>query len=174
MDPSGRKALRALLAGLSVVLAVAACDRGKHDQAATPAAGKAAGASGNRTATAAEQTASMVQAPTVGKANAPVDLRFDINSRPVSGQTIIVSLALIATAPAQSATLHFEDSPGLVFADRSDIAIGALQPDSVSRQEVRVTATADGVYFIGVTVILVRDSLSESRRFSIPVIVSAR
>jgi hypothetical protein len=165
-------------AGMTVfcaVLALAACSGNKNqDTPAQAAAKSAASAARARPATGAEQTASMVQAATSGKATAPMQLKFELAERPIAGQTIGLSLALLAGVPAQSATLHFGDSPGLVFADPADRALGAVVPDTVYRQEVQLSASAEGVYFVAVTATMTHDAITETRDFSIPIIVGAQ
>jgi hypothetical protein len=163
----------AALAMFGAMLALAACSGEKHPDAADQAAAKsAASAAKQHTATVAEQTASMVQAATSGKATAPMQLKFELAERPIAGQTIDLALALLAGVPAQSVTLHFGDSPGLVYADQADRPIGAVTPDAVYRQDVKLSAPAEGVYFLAVTATMTHDATVETRAFSIPIIVS--
>ncbi len=169
-------ALCCRIALYGAVLILAACSGNKAPSAADQLAAKTAAAlaaAKQRAATSADQTASMVQAPTSGKATAPMQLKYEIAERPVAGQTINLSLALLASAAAPSVTLHLADSPGIVFANAADRAIGAVVPGTVYRQDVQLSAAADGVYFVAVTATMTRDTLSETRNFSIPIIVSA-
>ena len=86
----------AALAMFGAMLALAACSGEKHPDAADQAAAKsAASAAKQHTATVAEQTASMVQAATSGKATAPMQLKFELAERPIAGQTIDLALALL-------------------------------------------------------------------------------
>jgi hypothetical protein len=157
------------------MLALTACSGNKHQDTTDQAAAKnAAAAARQRPATVTEQTASMVQAATSGKATAPMQLKFELAERPIAGQTIGLSLALLAGVPAQSVTLHFGDSPGLVLADPADRTIGAVAPDAVYRQDVKLSAPAEGVYFVAVTATMTHDATVETRAFSIPIIVSAQ
>jgi hypothetical protein len=155
------------------MLALAACSGDKHQDTAVQAAAKHAASTARQpSASAADQTASMVQAATSGKATAPMQLKFELTERPIAGQTIDLGLALLVSAPAQSVTLHFGDSPGLVFADPADRPIGAVVPDTVYRQDVKLSAPAEGVYFLAVTATMTRDAIAEARAFTIPIIVS--
>ena len=154
-------------------LVLGACHGDKQQIAAAVKAAKDAAAA-KRPATADEQTVSMVEAATLGKATAPVQIKFELPERPLAGQTVAVELAVIPGVAAQSITVHFGDSPGLVFADRTDWALGAAQPGSLYRQEIKVTAAADGVYFLGMTATIAHDAFAETRVFSIPIIVGGR
>ncbi len=162
----------AALALFGAMLTLAACSGDKHPDTPDQAAAKGAASAKQHSATVAEQTASMVQAPTSGKATAPMQLKFELAERPMAGQTIDLALALLAGVPAQSVTLHFADSPGLVFADQADRPIGAVTPDGVYRQDVKLSAPAEGVYFVAVTATMTHDATVETRAFSIPIIVS--
>jgi hypothetical protein len=158
----------------SAMLLVAACHGDQHQEAARQQAAKtAAAAAKQHTATAAEQTASMVEAATIGKATAPLQLKFELPERPVSGRPFVVNLALIAGLAAQSVTLQFGDSAGLVLADAADRPIGAVVPDTPYREEVKLSAAADGVYFLGLTATMKNEEAVETRTYSIPIIVAA-
>lgn len=157
---------------LASMVALAACGGDKQPDAAAQAAKIAASAAKQHPASAAEQIATMVQAPTSGKATAPIQLRYELAQRPVAGQTTELSLALLASVAAQSVTLHFGDSPGLVFPDPADLSFGAVVPDTVYRQAVKLSAPAEGVYFIAATATITHDSTVETRSYSIPIIVS--
>ena len=49
----------------------------------------------------------------------------------------------------------------------------ALEAGQVYRQSIKVTPTADGVLLLGLTVSLKHDDMTESRAFSVPLIVGA-
>jgi hypothetical protein len=164
-----------LLTGLAgAMLVLCGCHGDKQrDTAAAQTARKAAAAAKPRTATGSEQTASMVEAATSGKTTAPLQLKFELPQRPVAGQPFSLSLALIPGVAAQSMTLQFGESAGLTVADSADRPIGAVQPDTPYRQEVTLSAAADGVYFLSLNASIVHDAIVETRSYSIPIIVSA-
>ena len=168
-------AANACLGVCGAMLLLAACGGNKQQTAAIQAGAKnASAAAKQRLATAADQTATMVLAPTSGKATAPMQLKFEITAPPVAGQTIDMGLALLVSAPAQSVTLHLGDSAGIVYADAKDRPLGPVLPDTVYREDLKLSAVAEGVYFVGITAIMSRDTLIETRNFSIPVIVGAK
>lgn len=169
--------LSPLHAGLALcgALLLAACGDGAKQIAADQLAAKnaAASAAKQHASTAADQTSTMVQAATSGKATAPMQLKFELAAKPLAGQTVVVSLALIAGVPAQSVAVHFGDSPGLVFANPADWTVGAVVPDTVYREDIQLSGAAAGVYFVTATATMTHDAVVETRDFSIPVIVSA-
>jgi hypothetical protein len=121
--------------------------------------------------TAAEQTAGMVQAPTQGKSQLPVELKFDLSQRPKVGQLLEINLALIPQIAAGSVTLQASGADDLTVAPGAgQFEIPAVEAGEVYRQTLKVTPNADGVSIIGVTVSLKNDTGAEQRVFSIPII----
>ena len=122
-------------------------------------------------ATAAEQTAGMVEAAAQGKSTVPVELKFDIAQRPKVGQPLDINLALIAQIPASSATIQVNGGDDVtVAAGANQFEIPSEEAGEVYRQTVNVTPNAEGVVLLGVTVTLKHDELVDQRTFSIPII----
>jgi hypothetical protein len=121
-------------------------------------------------ATAAEQTAGMVQAASQGKSQVPVELKFDIAQRPKVGQPLDVNLALIAQIAASPATILVSGADDVSVAGAKQFDIAAEEAGEVYRETVNVTPNAEGVVVLGVTVSLKHDEVVEQRVFSIPII----
>ncbi len=162
------------LLGLCVAALLAACQRQTAaTPAATPAVNVANPVAPRPGPSVAEQTAGMVEAVTVGKSTVPVAVKFDLSVRPTVGQPLEVSLAVLPRIGADPAVLAVDESAGLQLAPGSArIEIPAVQPGQVYRQTVTVTPTAEGVQLLGVQVSLKHDDMSETRTFSVPVIVA--
>ncbi|MEO7207745.1 MAG: hypothetical protein ABI356_06060 [Steroidobacteraceae bacterium] len=155
-------------------LAVAACNK---DSGSTPAPNAAAHVKPRSTvapkpgATAAEQTAGMVQAASQGKSTVPVELKFDIAQRPKVGQPLDINLALIAQIAASPATIQVNGADDVsVAASAHQFDIPSEEPGEVYRETVSVTPNAEGVVLLGVTVTLKHDEIIDQRFFSIPLI----
>ncbi|HEY2783104.1 MAG TPA: hypothetical protein VGI90_20185 [Steroidobacteraceae bacterium] len=122
-------------------------------------------------ATAAEQTAGMVQASTLGKSQVPVELKFDLAQRPKVGQPLEVNLALIAQISATPAIIQVSGADDVsVASGANQFEIAAEEAGEVYRQTVSVTPNAEGVVLLGVTVQLKHDEMVDKREFSIPII----
>ena len=163
---------RFLALGLMALLA--ACDR---DKGSTPAAAPVATPSkvvdAKRGPTPKEQTVGMVEAVTVGKSSAPVAVKFDVAARPMVGQPVDVVLAVMPQIAADPVVLTLAESAGLQLPPGNlSNEIAAVQPDQVYRQTVTLTPTAEGVHLLGFTVSLKHDEVTESRTFSVPIIVA--
>jgi hypothetical protein len=122
--------------------------------------------------TAAELTAGMVEAASQGKSQLPVQLKFEVVQRPTLGQSLDVNLAVMPLIDAGAAGITVTGGTGLtVDAGADPIDFPAVEAGQVYRQSVKVTPSSDGVLLLSVSVSLKHDEMSESRAFSIPLIV---
>ncbi len=122
--------------------------------------------------TSAELTAGMVEAAAEGKSQLPVDLKFDIKERPTVGQPLDVSIAVMPQIDADAGNVQVSGGTGLtVDPGASQIALAGVQAGQVYRQEVKVTPAQDGVLLLALTISLKHDEMTDSREFSIPLIV---
>jgi hypothetical protein len=172
---AGEKIVRnAWLPLLCAALAVGGCNKDSGTVAPPPAATHVkpkAPAPAKAGASAAEQTAGMVQAAVIGKSQVPVELKFDVAERPKVGQPVEVNLALIAQVTASLATIQVSGAEDVsVAAGGNQYEIPSEEAGEVYRHTVSVTPKAEGVVLLNVTVLLKHDELLEQRVFSIPII----
>ena len=121
---------------------------------------------------AAELTAGMVEAVSQGKSQLPVQLKFDLQKRPVLGQTLDIDLAVLPQIDAGAANILVTGGDGLtVVPGTGQIDFSAVEAGQVYRHSVKVTPTVDGVVLLSLTISLKHDEMTESRPFSIPLIV---
>jgi hypothetical protein len=122
--------------------------------------------------TAAELTAGMVEAASQGKSQLPVQLKFDLAQRPILGQSFAVNLAVMPQIDASAADIQVTGGDGLTIAPGGNaIDLPAVGAGQVYRQSIAVTPGTDGVLLLSVSVSLKHDEMTESRAFSIPLIV---
>ena len=123
--------------------------------------------------TAAELTAGMVEAVTIGKSTVPVAVKFDLAARPILGQPLDIAIALLPQIEANSAAVQVSGSEGLKLAPGDgSTQIPSVDPTQAYRLKLTVTPTADGVHLLNLSVSLNHDDIAETRTFAIPVIVS--
>jgi hypothetical protein len=121
---------------------------------------------------AEELTAGMVEAPSQGKSQLPVKLKFEVQQRPILGQSLDVNIAVMPQIDAGVGEIQVAGGDGLTVAPGTNqIALPSVEAGQVYREGVKVTPTADGVLLLGLTVSLKHDETTESRAFSIPLIV---
>jgi hypothetical protein len=122
--------------------------------------------------TSAELTAGMVEAAGQGKAQGPIDLKFELAQKPKVGQQLEINLALLPQIDAKTATIQVAPTDGLTLPDGAgQFDITAIAEGEVYRHTINVLPTAEGVFVMGVTLLLKNDEATETRAFSIPIIV---
>jgi hypothetical protein len=156
---------------------LAACHRdpsGAPALAAKPKAGVPAAARNQAAPDPQQLTAGMVEAVAQGKAQGPVDLKFDLLQRPVQGQPLEVAIALLPQAGARSATVAVTGSDGLkVDQGEEQFEFPGVEAAQVYRHRIKVTPTSEGFYLLTLAVNLVHDQSSDSRVFTVPILVGA-
>ena len=124
---------------------------------------------------AAELTAGMVEAVTVGKSTLPVDVKYELARAPVIGQAFDVTIALMPHIEADPAVLVVTGSDALLLSPGSGpVEIPTVEPAQVYRLTVTLTPAVDGVQLLALKVSLKHDDAVETREFSIPIIVGAQ
>jgi hypothetical protein len=155
----------------------AGCHGGDPNQASAsnPAMAVHPTAAPKRGPTPDELTAGMVEAVSIGKSTAPVAVKFDLPHPPMVGQPLEVVIAVMPQVAATSAEIEVTGSDGLQLGTGAQPAtIPSVDATQVYRVNIPVTPSAEGVQFLGLVVSLKRDEVTESRSFSVPLIVVAR
>jgi hypothetical protein len=121
---------------------------------------------------AAELTAGMVEAASQGKSQLPVQVKFDLPQKPTLGEPLNVDIALLPQVDGGPVKIAVSGGDGMtVAADTSQFELPAVTSGEVYRQTVNVTPTADGVLMLSLDISLKYDDVTESRIFSVPLIV---
>src|ERR1700690_1206150 len=95
--------------------------------------------------TAAELTTGMVEAASQGKAQAAVDLKFELVQKPKVGQPLEINLALLPQVDAKSATIQVAAANGFTLADGAgQFETPVIAAGEVFRHTVTVLPTAEG------------------------------
>ncbi|MEZ5499044.1 MAG: hypothetical protein R3E77_06410 [Steroidobacteraceae bacterium] len=121
----------------------------------------------------AELGANFINAVSAGKSTAPVNVKFDIRSRPEVGQPVEVELAVVPVAPdLERIGLTFQTPDGLSISGGG--SFGDLQrplPGKIAKHVLTITPGREGAYTI--TVVALADSKDSSlaRVFAIPLLV---
>jgi hypothetical protein len=126
----------------------------------------------NKGPSAAELTAGMVEAAAQGKSQLPVQLKFDLKRRPMLGQALDIDIAVMPQIDASPVNIQVSGGDGLTVAPGAgQIDLPAIESGQVYRQSVKVTPTVDGLLLLSLIVSLKHDETTESRAFSIPLLV---
>lgn len=160
---------------MCVVLAIAACSGNDGADSAGPASSVKKHSS-SKTAKSGpsreEQTAGMVLAAAALRSADIADLKFDLPVRPQAGQPFSLELALLPTTDTPLATLELNGSEGLTLApEDTSVSFPDVSRAHVYRKSVAMTPAAEGVYFLSVLATFKNSDFSDSRSFTIPIIV---
>jgi hypothetical protein len=162
---------------LLAIAGSAACHRDQGGAPAAPAKrkpGVQAAAPNQRGPNPQELTAGMVEAVAQSKGQAPIDLKFDLLERPVQGQPLEVAIALLPQTAARSATVAVTGSDGLkVDPGEEQFEFPAVEAAQVYRHSIKVTPTTEGFYLLTLSVSLQHEQTSDSRVFSVPILVGS-
>jgi hypothetical protein len=122
---------------------------------------------------AVEETKEMVSGVTnTTKPGAPVELKFDLQDRPVAGAPVAIEIALLPLKETPFLRATFIATDGLAVqksptaAEYRDAKAGA-----VYRHTLTVIPREDGAYYVSAIVLMDMENGAEARTFSIPVIV---
>ena len=114
----------------------------------------------------------MALAPALGKSSLPLDMKFELADRPKIGQVLEINLAFVPQIAGGPVTVQVTDSDGLdaVQGDKQ-FEISEVEAGEVYRHTLHMTPTTDGVLLINLSVALKHDEVTDSKAFSVPVIV---
>ncbi len=120
----------------------------------------------------AQLTAGMVEAASQGKSQLPVQLKFDLPQRPTVGQPMVVNIAVMPQLDGSQGQILVSGGDGLTVApDSSQIELPALVAGEVYRHSINLTPSAEGVLILNLAVSIKHDDATDSRSFSVPLIV---
>jgi hypothetical protein len=126
-----------------------------------------------RAATPEDPTAKMARAVTLGKSNVPVELKYEILSKPLVGMPVDLELAVIATQVADSITIAYTGTTGLTLSTDSAPTVDRVKAGHVEKLKLTVQAAAEAVHYVTVTVTLYVAGTTETRMFAVPLIFNA-
>lgn len=159
---------------LCTLAAVGACHRDSNAPSPPPHAPPRAAVpvAAKKGPTAEQATAGMVEAASQGKSQLAIKLKFELQQRPTLGQPLDIGVAVLPQIDASAAGIQVAGGDGLtVMPEANQVDLPAVEAGQVYRQSLKVTPTAEGVLLLNLTVLLKHDDMTESRGFSIPLIV---
>jgi len=161
--------------GCAAALVLAACARSGLSSAvaASPADDQAA-QEASQADHPADPTANMVLAVSAAGNSGSIAVKFRIERRPIIGMPVQIDVALIPDADAQFNRVHasLAAGDGLTLQSEREFDLDELQPGTAVLRKVTVVPQQTGVLTLDATLLLQSDKSSESRTYSIPLIVS--
>jgi len=121
-----------------------------------------------------ELTAGMVQAAPQGKSLLAVDMKFDLGSRPLLGQPLDLNVALIPQMSGGPVSLQVTASSGFGAPEAGAVEIPQVEPGEVYRHTWKLTPTSEGLQVVSITVSVKHEDSTDTKIFSVPVIVDVK
>ena len=169
-----------LRAGWFAVLAAGcALGMGGCGSSDTPAASKSSSAKSHQQPKRAQPAnpgeialADMVAAVSASKGGPPVELKFQLSSRPEVGQVMDIDVAVVPRAPIpDSVSVSFQVAEGIEIVDGSQLErVDKLFDGMPIRHVVKILPKRDGIFAVTAVVSFVAQNQDLSRTFLIPVI----
>jgi hypothetical protein len=176
-DPRIRAISRTLALTLLAGGLLAGCGKSDEEQAAEvkqaedAAASQAAQAVTDATDAEAKKYAHMANAVVTSKSTAPIDLKYDLPTKPDVAQPFEIELTFQPRVQADVLELEFTDMPGLVLVGARNAKFDKVVPGEAYSTRVLVRADAPGLFYVSVVAKMVTQVQTEARAFSIPVVV---
>ena len=163
------RALR--LVAFLVLIAVQAGCGGSDDADKAAATSKKKSAMPAKPASGPHGEDALANAVVVGKAVAPVMLKYDIAAKPEVGQPFEVALTFLPRQAADALEAEITGMPGLTVVTGGTARFEPVEHNGRYVAKVLANADAEGLYYIGIVAKIVSKVHTESRAFSVPVAV---
>jgi hypothetical protein len=151
-----------------------AAAEGGADKAAATAAKQAADAEGAAaTAAANDKTANMATAVADSKTTAPIDLKYDVLAKPDIGQPFEIELAFVPQVAADMLEVEVNDAPGLVIVGERAASFAPVASGEIYTHKILLRGDNAGLFYVSVIAKISTKVQSESRAFSIPVVIGS-
>jgi hypothetical protein len=122
----------------------------------------------------AEATQRTTGALTIGRATAPVELRFALGSAPRVGQPVAVELALVTQVPVPTMNVDVTAEPEVrIVEPTASVQLEKVQAGTLQTVKVQAVPTRAGTSTVTVAVHLHQPTGSESRTFQLPIVVGS-
>jgi hypothetical protein len=169
-----QRAARAAAVTLLVAALSTACGSGKDESEAGKAEATAAAHKAAATpppASADEKHARLASAVVDSKTTAPVDMKYDVLSKPALGQPFEVEMTFDTRLPADSLETEIVDAPGLTIVGEKTASYAAVEGGKSYTSKILVKGDNPGLFYIGVVAKMATKVQTETRAFAIPVVI---
>jgi len=169
-----REVARTATVALLAAALVTACGGGKDDAAAVAKAEKAKAdvpAAAAPPASVDEKHSRLASAVVDSKTTAPVDMKYDVLSKPALGQPFEVEMTFDTRLSADSLEIEITEAPGLTIVGAKTASFAPVEGGQSYSSKVLVQGDNPGLYYIGVVAKMSTKVQTESRAFAIPVVI---
>ena len=157
--------------GLAVMWGVSGCGGGSESGAKPHAKAKPMNTAQAPQPASVDDDPRYAAAVVSGKTSAPVDLKYDLATKPRAGEPFEIELVFQPRLPADTLEVEVTGMPGLVVGQQGAFKFDKVQVQTPYVQKVTVQADADGTYYVSVVARMISQIQTEVRTFSVPVVV---
>jgi len=123
-------------------------------------------------ATAADdKTANLATAVADSKTSAPIDLKYDVLAKPDIGQPFEIELVFVPQVAADTLEVEVNDAPGLTLVGERAASFAPVTGGETYTHKVLLRGDNAGLFYVSVIAKVSTKVQSESRAFSIPVVI---
>jgi len=122
-------------------------------------------------AAATEKEKHLATAVADGKTTAPVDLRYDVPTKPDVNQSFAVELSFDASIAADSLDVEIADARGLTIDGDKVVHFAPVDATKPYQIKLQVRGDAAGLYYLSVVARIATKVQTESRAFAIPIVI---
>jgi hypothetical protein len=115
----------------------------------------------------------LANAVVVGKSVAPVMLKYDIPTKPEVGTPFDISLTFLTRQVADALEAEVTGMSGLTVTTDAPVRFEGVSAAGHYVANVRATADAEGLYYVGIVARVITKVQTDTRTFSIPVVVGS-
>jgi hypothetical protein len=115
--------------------------------------------------------AALANAVVVGKSVAPVMLKYDLTTKPEVGQPFEIALTFLPRQAADALVAEVTGMPGLTVVTGGAVRFEPVEHNGTYVAKVLANADAEGLYYIGIVAKMESKVQTETRAFSVPVVV---
>jgi hypothetical protein len=119
-----------------------------------------------------DPTAKMGRAVTVGKSTVPIEVKYEMASKPIVNEPVEIELALISSTGADSVGIALAGTPGLTVSADTLPPVDNLKPSTPEHVKFTAMASEESVHYVTVTATLYTAGTSSPRTFAVPIIFS--
>lgn len=121
---------------------------------------------------AATQTENMVAAVAAGKPGAPIDVRFDVTTKPRLGEPLEIKVAVVPLSAVARLHVVFQGNDGLTVTSNGELGpLDKPKVGAIIRHVVTVVPRSEGVFTLSAVAVTEEGDANMSRSFAMPLIV---
>jgi hypothetical protein len=122
-------------------------------------------------ASSADKQSRLAEAVVDSKTTAPVDLKYDLLSKPDVGVPFEIELTFAPRLPADAIEVELTEAPGLTIVGDKTAKFTPVEAGQTYTSKVLVQGDKSGLYYVSVLARMSTQVQTETRAFAVPVVI---